>query len=187
MKQMTDYQRELVTTNMSVVDHVIRASIHVNNSALENYEDFYQIGCEALCKAAMSYNPSASAFATYASRVVRNALIDHCRAMNTRHKLMVDIDFEEWVNGSEFGNDAIVEDGFRRVEETGVQAAVAHCHEQYSGVIKLGVEAIQLKSLGYSSKEIAEKYHTTSNNVNAWISKARAKLREDPALQFATA
>ena len=63
MKQMTDYQRELVTTNMSVVDHVIRASIHVNNSALENYEDFYQIGCEALCKAAMSYNPSASAFA----------------------------------------------------------------------------------------------------------------------------
>ena len=23
MKQMTDYQRELVTTNMSVVDHVV--------------------------------------------------------------------------------------------------------------------------------------------------------------------
>lgn len=186
MKQMTDYQRELVTTNMSVVDHVIRAYIHVNNSALESYEDFYQIGSEALCKAAMSYNPATSAFSTYASRVVRNALIDHCRAMNTRQKLLADVDFEEWVNGSEFGNDAIVEDGFRRVEEAGVQKALNDCHAQYTGVIKLGVEALQLKSLGYTSKEIAEKYNTTTNNVNAWISKARFRLKSNPSLILTT-
>lgn len=32
---------------------------------------------------------------------------------------------------------------------------------------RLGIEALELKSLGYTSREIAERYSTTVNNVNA--------------------
>ena len=60
------------------------------------------------------------------------------------------------------------------------------CKATYSGITLRGIEALELKSLGYSTREIADRYETTVNNVNAWISRARAKLREDPQmLQFA--
>ena len=60
------------------------------------------------------------------------------------------------------------------------------CKAAYSGITLRGIEALELKSLGYSTREIADRYETTVNNVNAWISRARAKLREDPQmLQFA--
>ena len=56
---------------------------------------------------------------------------------------------------------------------------VSACKKDFSGVARLGIEALELKSLGYSSREIAERYSTTANNVNAWISRARSKLMSD--------
>ncbi len=35
---------------------------------------------------------------------------------------------------------------------------------------------------GYEATEIAKHYDTSVNNVNAWISRARSKLRNEPAL-----
>ena len=48
MKMMTEYQRELVVSNLDIVERTIRTRIKVNGQALQTYEDFYQIGCEAL-------------------------------------------------------------------------------------------------------------------------------------------
>ena len=39
--------------------------------------------------------------------------------------------------------------------------AVAECKERYSGVAKLGLEVLELKSIGYTSREIAQRYGTT--------------------------
>ena len=50
------------------------------------------------------------------------------------------------------------------------------------GVARKGVEAIELKLKGYEATEIAKHYDTSVNNVNAWISRARSKLRNEPAL-----
>ena len=61
-------------------------------------------------------------------------------------------------------------------------AALRACKEKYQGVARKGVEAIELKLQGYESVEIADLYGTTVNNVNAWISRARSKLRNEPAL-----
>ena len=60
--------------------------------------------------------------------------------------------------------------------------ALRACKEKYQGVARKGVEAIELKLQGYESVEIADLYGTTVNNVNAWISRARSKLRNEPAL-----
>ena len=103
---MTDYQNELVMEHLDLVNWVIRTRISVPNRPLLTYDDFYAIGCVAICRAAL----------------------------------------------------------------------------KYQGVARKGVEAIELKLQGYESVEIADLYGTTVNNVNAWISRARSKLRNEPAL-----
>ena len=68
------------------------------------------------------------------------------------------------------------------VTDNSAMAALRACKEKYQGVARKGVEAIELKLQGYESVEIADLYGTTVNNVNAWISRARSKLRNEPAL-----
>ena len=64
-----------------------------------------------------------------------------------------------------------------------INAAMAACKNKYSGVILKGIEALELKALGYSSREIAEQHGSTVNNVNAWIARARSVLKADPLIQ----
>ena len=59
---------------------------------------------------------------------------------------------------------------------------LAACKEKYNGVARKSVEAIELKMKGYETTEIAKLYGTSLNNVNAWISRARSKLRNEPIL-----
>ena len=54
------------------------------------------------------------------------------------------------------------------------------CKKHYRGVAKLGIDALVLKTKGFDCKDIAVLYHTSSNNVGAWISRAAKKLRSDP-------
>jgi DNA-directed RNA polymerase specialized sigma24 family protein len=49
----------------------------------------------------------------------------------------------------------------------------------YTGIAKKGMEAMELQTDGYSVAEIAKMYDTTPNNINAWISRARKKLKQD--------
>ena len=66
------------------------------------------------------------------------------------------------------------------VTDTTAMAALAACKEKYSGVArKEGVEAIELKMKGYETTEIAKLYGASLDNVNAWISRARSKLRNE--------
>jgi len=127
----------------------------------------------------MSYRPSVSTFQTYASRVIRNALIDHGRAMFTRQKQNSGIDLEEWLQGNEYGCEIVDDHGFQNIFDKEALAALDSCSRNYTGVVKKGADAIRLKALGYSTREIAEMYQTSRNNVAAWISKARAKLEKN--------
>ena len=157
---MTEYQRTLVEENLDLLDRLILKHIGVSGRALQTYEDYYQIGSEALCRAAMQYDPSRGPFAPLGWRYAYNAIIDHCRK-------------QQQVNHSI----SIVTD------EDGENAAMAACKNKYSGVILKGIEALELKALGYSSREIAEQHGSTVNNVNAWIARARSVLKTDPLIQ----
>ena len=81
---MTDYQDALVLENLDLVNWVIRTRISIPNRPLLTYDDFYAIGCEAICRAALKYQPDMGAFAPFACRYIYNAIVDHCRAMNYR-------------------------------------------------------------------------------------------------------
>lgn len=92
---MTDYQNELVMEHLDLVNWVIRTRISVPNRPLLTYDDFYAIGCEAICRAALKYQVDSGEFAPFACRYIYNAIIDHCRAMNYRLQRSVDAGFEE--------------------------------------------------------------------------------------------
>lgn len=67
---MTDYQDALVLENLDLVNWVIRTRISIPNRPLLTYDDFYAIGCEAICRAALKYQPDN----------VRDILDEACRA-----------------------------------------------------------------------------------------------------------
>ena len=178
---MTDYQDALVLENLELVNWVIRTRISVPNRPLLTYDDFYAIGCEAICRAALKYQADSGEFAPFACRYIYNAIVDHCRAMNYRLQRSVDAGFEE----GEILFDLLAHttvDFEAEVTDNSAMAALRACKEKYQGVARKGVEAIELKLQGYESVEIADLYGTTVNNVNAWISRARSKLRNEPAL-----
>lgn len=72
-------QQELVEQHLDLVSIIIRKYIRTNEQVrgLE-YEDLYQCGCLALCKAAFHYDGRVK-FETFAGTVIRNALLDECR------------------------------------------------------------------------------------------------------------
>ena len=186
MKQMTDYQRELVVQNMDLVEQVIKKRIKVAGDVLLTHEDYYQIGCEALCRAAMSYNHEIGSFVPLACRVIYNAIIDHCRKENAARFPKLEMDLDCDCDSYALSFMGISDDFDETVFYSDALEVLRKCKAAYSGITLRGIEALELKSLGYSTREIADRYETTVNNVNAWISRARAKLREDPQmLQFA--
>lgn len=162
---MTDYQNELVMEHLDLVNWVIRTRISVPNRPLLTYDDFYAIGCEAICRAALKYQADSGEFAPFACRYIYNAIIDHCRAMNYRLQRSVDAGFEE----GEVLFDLLAHttvDFEAEVTDDSAKAALRACKEKYQGVARKGVEAIELKLQGYESVEIADLYGTTVNNVN---------------------
>ena len=180
MKTMTKYQCEITGEYMYLVKEVIGKRIKVTGEPLLTYEDLYQVGCEALCHAAMDYDPRRGQFEALASRCIYNAIIDHCRKQNAyRSNTTADVFSADQDRGlhdvcgvaTDFDDLAHGRDVFR---------ALRSCKDRYDGITRKGIEAIELKMLGYRTREIAERYHTTVNNVNAWISRARSKLKADP-------
>ena len=76
---LTPDQQKLVEENLDLADILLRMKIHPNETIRGmEFEELYQCGCLALCRAAATYDYSTQ-FRTYASRVVYNAMIDQCR------------------------------------------------------------------------------------------------------------
>ena len=50
---------------------------------------------------------------------------------------------------------------------------------QYSGTIRLGIEAIEWKVKGLSGAEIAKMYGVKPNLVGAWIARAASRLKKN--------
>lgn len=177
---MTEYQRDLVVEHMDLVTQVIRRRIKVNGSVMLTFDDFYSIGCEALCHAAMRYKPAMGEFAPFAGVLIYNAMIDHCRKQNRQMSYSSNLPTEVDNESISLRHLCVEFDLDTNIAQKLVAQVLAACKERYTGIAKQGIEALELKSLGYSSREIAMRYGTTVNNVNAWISRARTKLTRDP-------
>lgn len=179
-KQMTEYQRRLVVENLKCVDWVLKTRVCIMNLPLLDRDELYQVGCEALCNAAMHYDPTKGGFGPYACRAIYNDLMSHCQSAYKHYRRR-----EEIIPCD--GTEDAIEDRIQArkvdyvevIQEKDFLAKLQKVKEIYSGVARKGIEAIELKLLGYKTAEIARRYGTTVNNVNAWITRARSKLKED--------
>ena len=177
---MTEYQRELTTKHLYLVKEVIQKRIKVSNLPLLSYEDFYAIGCEALCRAAMVYQPSRGEFTPLACRYIYNALIDHVRHQNYSNSFTASLFMDDDGERTVYDLIGSTVDMDEKAYGMSVMDALGKCKAKYSGITLKGIEAIELKLLGHETREIADLYGTSVNNVNAWISRARSRLKDDP-------
>ena len=75
-------------------------------------------------------------------------------------------------------------DALRRISGDGVDVrdllrALAKAGNQYRGVARKGVQALEMQVCGYTTREIAELYGVRSNVVAARVSRARQMLKRE--------
>ncbi len=176
-------QSELVASNLPLVHYAIQLSAVVNKAfcGLE-YEDLFQEGCVLLCRAALKYRPEKNiVFSTFATAVMINGLRTYCQRMYNKQKRLIRVP-----NGAESEEHRLTLDRYSSeydweqitssFETTELLYALK---QQYSGTARLGIEAIEWKTKGYSGTEIAEMYGVKPNLVGAWISRAARKLEQN--------
>ncbi len=182
LQTLNKEQQDMVEQNISVIHWAIHNFIKVNESIYGfEYADLYGEGCLLLCKAALTYNSARGGFTPYAQTVVKNGLLSYARITcqkQSRQRLLLDTalpdesgSYVELIPSEDTVEtliDAIDSDSFFRLVKP-----------RYSGVALLGIEALELKSHGYSSREIADLYGVRVKNVWSWISRASQKLRGD--------
>lgn len=177
---LTPEQQKLVEENLDLPDILLRTKIHPNETIRGmEFEELYQCGCLALCRAAATYDHSTQ-FRTYASRVVYNAMIDQCRTAQKHYGNTLSYDA---VVGDEEDSHSIFLQASDAVDDTVLAGELTKLLDEakktYKGAVLKGIEAIELQLKGYSGAEIARMYGVKNNNVTSWISKARAALGKE--------
>ncbi len=166
---------QLINDHLNCVHWVIRCFIHVNPSVCGlEYDDLYQEGCIALWRAAETYDEQQGAqFHSYAISVIRHYLLDYCRKIQSRTAPVVSLE----AGDMEMARSGTADwDGESNLY---VEQVLEYGKRMYSGVARLGVEALELKIAGYSGTDIAKLYGVQPNHVGAWISRAAQKLKKD--------
>ena len=181
---LTSEQQELVEQHTPLIRWTIWKYIDIKETICGlGYDDLYQEGALALCYAAATYLPGGAQFSSYAVTVIRNHLLEHCRCVMARLRNIPTCpldapageDRPPPIRAAELSRD----DTGEWISALSVAQLLEHGKRRYTGVAKLGIEALELKIKGYSGADIARLYHTKPNHVGAWISRAAEKLRQD--------
>ena len=170
---MTEFEEKLVIENLDLVDKVICTRITWRaSSVLMTYEDLQAVGREALCRAAMHYNPQSGPFAPFARKCIYNAVIDHCRNENAVRRM---------TGGSgdnEYGLDLIDKAGTRD-SGGGLADALAARHllnrykKKYTGMIgRRGIQPARKRSIPSSGSRSSA--NSLSSSVKQCICETRA-------------
>ena len=179
--KLTLAQQALVEDNLPAVTWVIRDHITVNEHIPGmGWDDLFGEGCFWLCRAAQSYDPAQAQFSTYAKKVVHNGLISYCRSLNVRERHTARLSVDE--NGDLLDRLAFSDaphDFEAQITEKEVLELLHSAAKEYSGIARLGIEALELKVKGMSITEIAKLYDVPPSHVGAWISRSAQKLRRD--------
>lgn len=176
---LNEKQKNLVEDNMGLVGTVIKENVrNVNKLGIFTYQDIFQIGCEGLSRAALNYMPGEDKFSTFAYIYIRNAIFNALDYASVRRK-KEDIADAETV----FGLMPVQDDNFDDISSE-LTARLDSARIQATGVAVKGIDAIKLMAEGYTCREIGELMGGVSaNNITAWISKARAFLKNDPYIR----
>ena len=182
---LTMDQQALVEQNLDLVRSCVLRCIDVNESVCGmGYDDLYQEGCVALCHAAASYDSRLGAqFPTYAGAVIRNHLLDHCRYLRAKRRSAPVISLDSYdEDGVSREHLAACDYLDSQLDRLYLDQILEHGRRTYRGAARLGVEALELKTRGYTGADIARLYGVRPNLVGAWISRAMERLKRDAAL-----
>lgn len=161
-------QKLLVEDNINLVHKVINDKVKcMNLITAYTREDLFQIGCIGLCKAAAT--DKGGNFSTYAYRLIWNeicnALVKNSRKWNNEITTENLPEYYVFDDNSESENRLII---FNMIKDS---------EKKVPATIKKGIYAIILMEQGYTCGEIGKKYHVSSGNVTAWITRARKYFR----------
>ena len=167
-------QKKIAEDNMGLVGTVIKENVrNVNNLGIFTYQDIFQIGCVGLTKAAMNYQPGKEKFCTCAYIYIRNEIFNALDYATVRRRRESTADTETLLSSVPACDD--FEDNLSELD-----AILDAAKSQANGVTAKGIDALKLMAEGYSCREIGELMGGVSaNNITAWISKARAFLKND--------
>ena len=179
---MTRKEQRLVEEHLEMVSRIIKGTMSINEDVQGlGYEDLYQTGCEALCKAALNYREERGAsFTTFADVVIKNSLISHCRKVS---RIQTPV---RYLDMPLIGQDDLTYADCLLDEEHGIsdletEVMLAQMEEQFAGIAKKGVQALRLKYQGHDGNEIAGYFGVKPNHVSAWVSRALQKMRTEYA------
>ena len=183
---LTYEQQILVEQNLGLVKRVIARYIKTNESIYGlGFDDLYQEGTAALCRAAATYAEGRAKFTTYATTIVKNHLIDCCRAANTgtkhRCNLPISYDLTDDESTHAVPEPAVEDETDRVISQTDMAALLAQYKTAYKGAIRLGIEALELTIRDFDKEDIAQLYHVTPSTIESRISRAKKALRKNAA------
>ena len=184
---LTEEQQTLVEQNMDLVKRTIFRYIKTNEGICGlGYDDLYQEGSVALCRAAATYDGVSAQFSTYATTLIRNHLLDCCKAVSAQQKhlssLPVEPGFADDEHPPSVREPSVEDETDTLIDRMDSAVFLERYKEAYSGVARLGIEALELKIKGFSGADIARLYNTEPNHVGAWISRAAKKLKADASV-----
>lgn len=176
---LSEKQIALVEENISVIKTVICSRIIIDKNIFGmEYDDLYQEGCLLLCNAALMYDESrGSSFWSFAYVVILNGLISYCKKVENNRKNRA-----EYIESLKRQPESLSLQNstpYERMVETNIIDFLDNIKTQYSGTVRLGIEALSLKVKGLSGSEIARLYGVKTNLVGAWISRALKKLKQN--------
>lgn len=189
MIPLNEKQRQLIEDcvtdgRLMVVHRAIREHIVVNETIFGfSYDDLYQEGCLWLCKAAATFQEDQGVkFETYAFKVIVNGLRTYCRLMCNKQKRQCTLPLHSDEDGQPaLDQFPVAEDRTDElIDEIDALRLLHAMKNQYTGTVKLGIEAIEWKVKGFTGKEIADMYGVKPNLVGAWISRAASRLKGNP-------
>ena len=178
--RLTPEQQTLVEQNLDLIRWTIFHYIDMDESVLGlGYDDLYQEGSIGLCRAAAAFNSNSTAkFRTFATTVIRNHLLDHCRAIQAERKYLPVTSLDA-CQGEPAPGALARDDTDALASELASAELLAYFKHKYRGVARLGVEALEYRALGYSGADIARMYHKKPNYIGACIARAAEKLRKE--------
>ena len=184
MALLNEDRKRMVEDHLYLVKPVVLGTIDLNESVQGlGFDDLYQTGCEALCHAALQYDPDRGAsFATFAKVVLHNQLISHCRKAVSHQWETEYLDAPIKDGDGLTYADTLTDLCDHAFSDVDILSVLVDAEGRYSGICKKGIHALILKCQGHTGTEIAADYGVKPKYVASWISRAKNRLRADGSL-----
>ena len=179
---MTEKQKQLVENHLYLIKNIILNSIGMNKNIEElEYNDLYQTGCEALCHAAIQYKQDKGAsFPTFASVVIRHALLSQCRRAAKWQGITVPLDTPLSDDKELTLSDVLTDPNDQAFSDLETRLMFMAYESTQTELARKRLEMFRLNRLcGYNISELAAYYQVSHSVVSTGIFRAKQKLRID--------